>query len=134
MATRTATVKSVEILRGHDDVVPANSVYKRVAVHFQNETGSSVIGGTDTLQIANVGTQIGNFLRTGKTYTVYAGSNVMPWQSGMQGGTEYGFTISMTGNQLDLTPKSQSDWSTNATLPAGAQDRPFAVAFFVKEA
>jgi hypothetical protein len=112
MASRTGTVIDVEILRGND--TQTTKLYKTCVVYVNNDTSSTVIGGTDTLD-ANLQTAIQNKLRNGKTVTP---RSIAIHQAGAAGGTEYAATVALSSVTAQITPKNVSDWSTNATLPA----------------
>lgn len=133
MASRTGTVKSVVLLRGDDDASPAGLSVKNYLVQVQNDTASTVIGGTDTLDVATLGATIGNWVRDGKTRTVLGVAGFRP---ALVASTEYGLTVAMNSTTLEITPKLASDWSTNATLPANTSttNRPYSVLVTVKEA
>lgn len=133
MATRTGTVTNVINLRGPDSMIAGETDVATYAVYIDNQSGSSVIGGTDTLRVASLVTSISDFVRDGKTRVVVGGA-VAPWQHGVSSaGTAYGFTTSLSTAQLDITPKSAADWTTNATLAAGSMLQPFAVVVTVQE-
>lgn len=128
MATRTGTVKAVTIARGPDNSIAGEAIYKRIDVDINNESGSSVIGGTDTLRIADLGASIAGFIRDGKTYTLLNDDTLSISQAAVgSDGTVYGASIAVSSNQLDITPLSSSDWSSNATLPSGSQQRYYQV-------
>jgi len=132
MATRTATVTSVSFLRGNDDGSSlSDSQYKRVLIGFENLTGSTVIGGTDTLQIASINTAIAASTFDGLTYTPVS---VSVYQPAVVSSVVYGATLSLSSQTLSLTPKLASDWSTNATLPAAVGTVPYQVAVLCKVA
>lgn len=134
MATRTATVVGVSLVRGPDNLIAGETVVKAYAVLIDNQSGSSVIGGTDTLRVTSLVTSINSFVKDGKTRTV-VGGGVAPYQPGVgSDGTAYGFTYSLSTAQLDLTPESITNWTTDATLPAGSMQRPFGVVVMVQEA
>jgi len=133
MATRTGTVKAVVIERGPDAMIAGEAIYKVVTVDINNESGSSVIGGTDTLRIADLGTSVAGFVRDGKTYTLLGDDAIMVSQPAVgSDGTAYGASIAVSSNQVDLSPVAVSDWSSNATLPSGSQQRYFQVTALFK--
>jgi hypothetical protein len=133
MATRTGTVTNVVKLRGPDPMTTGEADVSVYAVFVDNLSGSSVIGGTDTLRVTSLVTSVNSFVRDGKTRTVVGGA-VSPWQRGVgSAGVAVGFTTSLSTAQLDISPVSISDWSTNATLPAGSMQQPFAVAVAMRE-
>lgn len=128
MATRTASVVSVEILRGDDDTFGTTSRCRRVVIGLTNGTAGTVNAASgDTLQIADVGTSIASFTQDGLTYTLRAAAI---YQNAVSGGTAYFGTLSLSSNQVDLTPKAVSDYSTNATLPSGAGEAPYQIMCF----
>lgn len=124
MATRTATVTAVQTLRGPDASIDAASKCAIVEVFFNNQSGGTVIGGTDTLRLADVGASIAAVKRDGKTYTLRA---AVLGQLAVESAVAYAATLSLSSNQVDLTPKSTSDYSTNATLPATYAGNPFSI-------
>jgi len=133
MATRTGTVTAVINLRGPDSMVGGEADVSTYAVYVDNLSGSSVIGGTDTLRVSSLVTAISDSVRDGKTRTVVGGA-VAPWQHGVgSAGVALGFTTSLSTAQLDITPKLASDWTTDATLPSGSMLQPFAVVVTVRE-
>lgn len=133
MATRTATVTNVTKLRGPDPMITGEADLSIYAVFIDNQSGSSVIGGTDTLRVSSLVTSVNSFVRDGKTRTV-VGGDVAPFQRGVgSAGVAVGFTTSLSTAQLDISPVSISDWSTNATLPAGSMQQPFAVVVAMRE-
>lgn len=133
MATRTGTVTNVTKLRGPDPMITGEADLSIYAVFIDNQSGSSVIGGTDTLRVSSLVTSVNSFVRDGKTRTVVGGA-VAPFQRGVgSAGVAVGFTTSLSTAQLDISPVSISDWSTNATLPAGSMQQPFAVVVAMRE-
>jgi len=133
MATRTGTVTNVTKLRGPDPMITGEADLSVYAVFIDNQSGSSVIGGTDTLRVTSLVTSVNSFVRDGKTRTVVGGA-VAPIQRGVgSAGVAVGFTTSLSTAQLDISPVSISDWSTNATLPAGSMQQPFAVVVAMRE-
>lgn len=133
MATRTGTVTNVTKLRGPDPMITGEADLSIYAVFIDNQSGSSVIGGTDTLRVSSLVTSVNSFVRDGKTRTV-VGGDVAPFQRGVgSAGVAVGFTTSLSTAQLDISPVSISDWSTNATLPAGSMQQPFAVVVAMRE-
>ena len=133
MASRTGTVKSVTVIRGDDDQSAGGLSVKNYAVQVQNDTANTVIGGTDTLDVATLGATIGSWVRDGKTRTVLA---VGGMRSALVASTEYGLTAAMSSTTLQITPKLAADWSTNATLPANSSTtyRPYTIMVTVSEA
>lgn len=133
MATRTGTVKAVVVERGPDAMIAGEAIYKVVTVDINNESGSSVIGGTDTLQIADIGASVAAWIRDGKTYTLLGDDSIMVSQPAVgSDGTAYGATIAVSSNQVDLSPVAVSNWSSNATLPSGSQQRYYRVTCLFK--
>lgn len=137
MASRTGTVKSVVALRGDDDIYPAETtgILKTYAVQVQNDTSSTVIGGTDTLDVATLGATIKSWLRTNKTITVAGADGVALGKCAVVGGTSYSATVAMSSTTLQITPKAVSDHSTGATLPANTSvtQRPYTILVTVYE-
>lgn len=128
MASRSGTITSIEVLRGPDAAYPAETTaaLKRGVVQVWNNTASTVIGGTDTLDLATLGTSIASWLRTGKTCTV---RSVALFECAVVGGTSYAATVAMSSTTLQISPTAVSDFSTNATLPANTSttQRPYSV-------
>lgn len=126
MASRTGTLKSVSVLRGEDDQAPGEAIVRNFAVQVQNDTANTVIGGTDTLDIATLGASIKSAIGESKTVTVVGVGLMRP---ALVGSTVYGATVAMSSTTLQITPKAAADWSTNATLPANstATNRPYTV-------
>lgn len=127
MATRTGTIQSVEILRGDDDMNGTTSRTRRVVVGVVNNSGSTVIGGTDVLRIADVGASIADFTSDGLTYTLRA---ACLYANARVSGTSYFGTLSLSSNQIDVSPVAVSDYSTGATLPASVGDAPYQILCF----
>tara|TARA_R110000868_G_scaffold62436_1_gene188646 strand:+ start:920 stop:1327 length:408 start_codon:yes stop_codon:yes gene_type:complete len=128
MAARTATVKGIRLVRGDDSAMSAETDNTRThyaEVSLANDTASTVIGGTDTLDL-DLSTGIQNSRRDGKTVTVRSAAVCIP---ALVGSTFYTATNSLSSNTISLTPKLAADWTTNATLPANttATNRPFTV-------
>lgn len=126
MASRTGTLKSVAVVRGEDDQAPGESIVRNYAVQVQNDTASTVIGGTDTLDIATLGASIKSAVGAAGTFTVVAVACMRP---ALVGSTVYGATVAMSSTTLQITPKAASDWSTGATLPANTTttNRPYTI-------
>lgn len=127
MASRTATVVGIELLRGNDgqmDGETSASLFSGV-IHLQNDTANTVIGGTDTLGVANISTVITAWRKNGKTCTVRSRALM---RTANVAGTAYAGTVAGT-TDLTIAPLSSSDYSSNATLPAGTSQtlRPYAV-------
>lgn len=105
----------------------AGSRVRVAEVFLRNDTSDTVVGGTDTLDVtlAAIQTAIQNSRRDGLTATVRAASVS---GTAVVGSTAYAATMSY-GSTIALTPKSTSDWSTNATLPNNTSPtlRPYAI-------
>jgi hypothetical protein len=116
MASRTATVQAVNLVRGPDDAYgneAAGYTVHSAEISLWNNTSSTVAGGTDTLD-CNLATAIEDARRDGKTVTIRSMAVV---GAAVVGGTSYAASHAVSTNTIQLTPKT-SDWSTNATLPA----------------
>lgn len=137
MASRTGTVKSVVLLRGDDDIYPAETtgILKTYAVQVVNDTSSTVIGGTDTLDVATLGATMKSWLGTNKTINVAGADGVALGKCAVVGTTSYSATVAMSSTTLQITPKAASDHSTNATLPANttATVRPYTILVTIYE-
>jgi len=118
MASVSATVRDM-IVRDAPASTPNGLERVLVELYFDNGA-TAVAGGTDTLDVA-VNTAIRARTNSGKTYTPRSYQVIQPAQSSA---TEYAATIGTSGSGsstvLQLTPKSRSDWSTNATIAASA--------------
>lgn len=129
MATRTATCVGFELIRGDDAASSPDSLgglYQAI-VYLQNNTSSTVIGATDTLQL-NLVTTIAAERRNGKTATI-RGIGTKPAQNAIVGTTAYSATITLSTATAVLDPVAESDYSTGATLPANTTvtNRPYGV-------
>lgn len=116
MAARTATVQAVDLVRGPDDAYGnENAAFTMYSAELSiwNNTSSTVIGGTDTLD-CDLATAIQNVRRDGKTVSIRSAAVV---GAANVAGTGYTASSSLSTNTVSLSPKT-SDWSTNATLPA----------------
>lgn len=135
MASRTASVRSVEIVHGNDAAFPGETLTdcKCAIVHIENGTSSTVIGGTDTLD-CDLSAAISGKVRNGKTVTIRSADVAVG--PAYIGSTAYGATSSLSTNTVSITPKAASDWSTNATIPANTTTtyRCFRVACWYSEA
>lgn len=131
MASHTGTLKSVSLIRAEDDQSTSGTVTRTYEIQVQNDTASTVIGGTDTLDIATLGASIKADQKLSGTLTVVS---VAPSKPALVASTEYGATAAMSSTTLQITPKSVSDWSTNATLPANTSVtyRPYSILVVVK--
>lgn len=134
MATRTATVTSVINLRGSDSMIGGETSVATYALFLDNQTGSSIIGGTDVFRVTDAAASISAFVRDGKTRTV-VGAGCAPFQHIVSSaGIAYGFTIDASAAPVvDLTVKAASDWTTNATAAAGSFQQPAAIVVTVQE-
>lgn len=126
MASRTGTLKSVVFVRGADDQTTGGTNVQNLEIQVQNDTANTVVGGTDTLDLATLGASIKSYLGSNKTFTVLAVAGSRP---ALVASTEYGLSAAMSSTTLQITPKSAADWSTNATLPANTSTtyRPYSV-------
>jgi len=129
MAAVTASNTSIVFNRGPDAAIPAETAPLWTANVYGDNGTTAVVGGTDTLDFA-LGTIIQNSQRDGKTVTVRAVSIV---QSLTQGSTVFAGTISLSGNTASITPKSNTDWSTNASIAASAATRPYGISVTFQE-
>ena len=134
MATRTATVTNVISLRGSDSMIGGDTSVATYALFLDNQTGSSIIGGTDVFRVTDAAASISAFVRDGKTRTV-VGAGCAPFQHIVSSvGTAYGFTIDASAAPVvDLTVKAASNWTTNATAAAGSFQQPAAIVVTVQE-
>lgn len=117
MASRTATVVGFRVLSGDQNAVPAETTgaLKTGVISLWNNTSSTVDGASDTLDVALLGAVIASNMGTGKTCTV---RSVGLYGSAFVASTSYGATVAMSTTTLQVTPKSVTDYSTAATLPA----------------
>jgi hypothetical protein len=121
MAAVTATVLDCRIISGPHDAGSSAKQHIRAELYLTNAS-TQVAGGTDTLD-CNVQTALQTALRNAKTYTL------RDWavcQTAF-GSAEYAATGSVSTNTISLTPKSISDWSTNATIAASNLTRPIGI-------
>lgn len=134
MAARTALVRAVEIVRGDDAGFPGETLTntKIAHVHIENGEANVVTGGTDTLD-CDLSAAIAGKVRNGKTVTVRGACVV---RAAYVGSTAYAATHTLSSNTISLTPKSASDWSTNANLPANTSQtiRAYVIAVGYSEA
>jgi len=117
MASVTATVHSIVIERGNDDLhSSAIGNLRRATVYIDNNSVTAVAGGTDTLD-CNLATAIQNSVLDGKTVTVrtYALS-----QAAMTAAATFAGYVTLSTNTISITPKTDGylTGSTNATIPA----------------
>lgn len=111
MAVVTASLRNVEIFRGPFDQPTAGTDLRCVIAYFDSN-GTTVTGGSDTLDVLTLSTQLSTFIRDGKTYTPRALALVQPYRSGTS--NVFG-TVAMASTSLRLTPTT-SDFSTAATV------------------
>jgi len=127
MASRTGTVVAIELVRGNDGSAGGETTGSLFAgiVHIQNDTANTVIGGTDTLDVAGISTVITAWRKNGKTCTVRSRALA---RTAHVGTTSYAGTVEGT-TDLTISPTAVSDYSANATLPANttATVRPYGV-------
>ena len=133
MAVVSATTRDVTIQQGPFDQPTNGTNYTVVDVYFDSN-GSNVTSGTDTLDVTGLAAVIQGFVRDGKTRTM-VGGQVAPWQHIVSSaGIAYGYTlVTSSAPQVDLVPKSASDWTTNATVAAGSFQQPAAIVVTVQE-
>lgn len=123
MAVVTASLRDVTILQGPFDQAPAGTNYTVLAVYFDSN-GVTVTGGSDTLDVLTVASQIAGFIRDGKTYTPKVMALLQPYRTGSS--NVFG-TVAMSSTSLRLTPTT-SDFSTAATVTgSNPVDAPFGV-------
>ena len=123
MAVVTASLRDVTILQGPFDQAPSGTNYTVLAVYFDSN-GVTVTGGSDTLDVLTIASQISGFIRDGKTYTPKVMALYQPYRTGSS--NVFG-TVAMSSTSLRLTPTS-SDFSTAATVTgSNPVDAPFGV-------
>lgn len=129
MASRTATVMGMTVVRAPDDVSSAEQLLT-VELSLWNNTSNTVAGGTDTLD-CDVSTAIPAQLRNGKSAALVV---AMVVGNALSGSTEYWASAAKSSNTVQLSPKAVSDYSSNATLPANTTtcNRPYRVHCTVK--
>ena len=134
MTTRLATVTNVINLRGPDSMIGGEADVSTYALFLDNQTGNTIIGGTDPFRVTDAAASISAFVRDGKTRTM-VGASAAPFQHIVSSaGTAYGFTIDASAAPIvDLTVKAASDWTTNATAAAGSFQQPAAIVVTVRE-
>ena len=124
MAVVTASLRDVTIAQGPYDQAPSGTNYTVVNVYFDSN-GVTVTGGSDTLDVLTLGSQIAGFIRDGKTYTPKVLMLVQPYRTSA---TNVFGTVAMSTTSLRLTP-TPSDFSTAATVTgSNPVDAPFGVA------
>lgn len=122
MASVPATVRSIVIERGNDDVhASAIGNLIRATIYLDNDGGTAVAGGTDTLNL-NLAAAIQNDLRDGKTVTIRTAAINQALETQTSAGVKAchaGF-LSMSSNTASITPKSTSylTGGTNSTIAA----------------
>ena len=124
MAVVTASLRDVTIAQGPYDQATSGTDYRVVNVYFDSN-GTTVTGGSDTLDVLTLGAQIAGFIRDGKTYTPKVLMLVQPYRTGSS--NVFG-TVAMSSTSLRLTPTA-ADFSTGATVTgSNPVDAPFGVA------
>ena len=117
MASVTATIHSIVIERGNDDL-HSNAIgnLRRATVYLDNNSVTAVAGGTDTLD-ANLATAIQNSVLDGRTVTV---RTVSLSQALATAAATFAGYMTLSSNTVSITPKSDGylTGSTNATIPA----------------
>lgn len=133
MASRAGIIVGFEILRGPDAAVPAEAGLKLVAIDVQNNTASTVIGGTDTLDLATLGATIqASYVRNGKTITILS---ICVGQGAVVANVLYGASVVMSTTTAQITPLTDAAWTANATLPANTSttQRPYRLICLIRE-
>lgn len=121
MASRTAAVKNVLLLRGDDDArATAIGILRRAVVYIDNNL-LVVTGGTDTLD-CDLGAAIEGSVRNGKTVTVRTVAIEQALTTQTTAGVEvtHAGYMTLSGNTISITPKSDGylTGSTNSTITA----------------
>ena len=111
MTAVAAVYRDVLILRGPHDAT-AGTTKRQAFVLFVDPNGVDVAGGTDTLDVV-VQTLLAAHVHSGSTYTV---RSFAIWQTLRNATADYGATITNSTGTLSLTPKSVTNWSSNATI------------------
>jgi hypothetical protein len=119
MGSVNAVIRDFKVL-DNPPTIAGLSTARRILLMFAIDNGSTAVpGGTDTLDLA-VNTAAESRMRAGLTLTPRSWQIIQP---GIGSAAEYAATIGTTGSGsslvLQLTPKTASDWSTNATIAAG---------------
>jgi hypothetical protein len=123
MAPVPAALRDVTIVQGPFDQPAGGTNYTVVAVYIDSN-GTTVTGGTDTLDLASAGAAIAGFIRDGRTYTPRALALLQPYRTGSS--NVFG-TVAMSTTTLRLTPTT-NDFSTAATVTgSNPVDAPFGV-------
>ena len=114
MASRTSTVVGLELVRGPDG--PNNEFHG--ILYVTNTSGSSVIGGTDTLDTV-MATAIQGVRRNGKTVTLRYASVARSAYTKSAAGVSIGVSATIGGTTTrTLAPTTIVDYSSNATIAA----------------
>ena len=101
-----------------------SSTKRQAFVLFVDAGGTDVAGGTDTLDV-DVPTLLAAHVHSGRTYTV---RSFALWQTCRNATADYAATMTNSTGVLSLTPKSVSNWSSNATITgATTVDQPYGV-------
>lgn len=129
MASRTGTVVGFELTRGPDVAtsLTSNGGVFNGYVHVINGSASTVIGGTDTLDV-ELGAALALQRRNGKTCVPRA---VAFADNAETATTAYGATCALSSTTLQITPKAETDNSTGATLPANTTALTYPYRIFV---
>jgi hypothetical protein len=122
MASKTASIIDRNIQRVHKagPIGSANRIQMDIA--FTNGN-NAVTGGTDTVDI-DLSVVANAALRSGETLTP---RSVSVKQCAQSSSTEYAATVAISSSTLQLSPKSVSNWSTDANLTANALVVPYIV-------
>jgi len=126
MGSVNAVVRDFKVL-DNPPTIAGLSTARRILLMFAFDNGGTAVpGGTDTLDLA-VNTAAEARMRAGLTLTPRSWQLIQP---GIGAAAEYAATIGTTGSGsnivLQLTPKTASDWSTNATIAAnGLTNAPY---------
>jgi hypothetical protein len=118
MASRTSTVKGLEIVRAGDDAGAGDTLGQvfRGILYVANETGSAVTAATDTLDTV-LATAIAAQRKNGKTVVARGFCLANPARTRSSAGVyaTVGGTVSGT-TTCAIAPVAVSDWSTGATI------------------
>lgn len=129
MAVVTASLVDCKVLDGSYDAGSINTTRRVRAVLYVTNGATAVAGGTDTLDVV-VSTLLAQAMRNGKTYTL---RDWMVYQPAQSSAAAFAATGTVSGSTISLTPKTPSDWSTNATLGASAAVVPYGIAVIADE-
>jgi NAD-dependent DNA ligase len=127
MASRTAVVRALEIVRGPDDAIAgATTGACRNGILWIDNNGVVVTAATDTLDCV-LATAIQNQLRNGKTVTARSFCIAKPMTKTSSAGVQSQVTATVSGTTTaSLAPVAVSDWSTAATIAAAdTVDEPY---------